>query len=68
VVDECPISEGLVYNSQDGSFECWFFEQGVPLAACVETPGQHDFTRRVRAQAALMRAFVEHVVALAACR
>jgi len=68
VVDECPISDGLVYNRFDGSFECWFSEQGVPLAACIETPGQHDFTRRVRAQATLMRAFVEHVAALAACR
>ena len=68
VVDECPISEGLVFNRYDGSFECWFSEQGVPRAACVETPGQHDFTRRVRAQAALMRAFVEHVVDLATCR
>ena len=68
VVDECPVSDGLVYNRYDGSFECWFSEQGVPRAACVETPGQHDFTRRVRAQAALMRAFVEHVVDLATCR
>ena len=68
VVDECPISDGLVYNRYDGSFESWFSEQGVPLAACIETPGQHDFTRRVRAQAALMRAFVEHAVAVAACR
>ena len=68
VVDECPISEGLVYNRYDGSFECWFSEQGVPRAACVETPGQHDFTRRVRAQAALMRAFIEHVADLATCR
>jgi predicted deacylase len=68
VVDECPISDGLVYNRFDGSFECWFSEQGVPLAACIETPGQHDFTRRVRAQASLMLAFVEHAVAQAASR
>jgi hypothetical protein len=68
VVDDCPVSDGVVFNRFDGSFESWFSEQGVPLAACIETPGQHDLTRRVRAQAALMRAFVEHVVALAACR
>jgi predicted deacylase len=68
VVDECPVSEGLVFNRFDGSFECWFSEQGVPLAACIETPGQHDFTRRVLAQAALMRAFVEHAVTLAVGR
>ena len=67
-VDEYPVSEGLVYSRFDGSFECWFSEQGVPLAACIETPGQQDFTRRVCAQAALMRAFVEHAVALAAGR
>ena len=68
VVDECPISNGMVFNRFDGSFESWFSEQGVPLAACIETPGQHDFRRRVGAQNALMRAFVEHVVELAACR
>ena len=58
-IDGCPVRDGLIHNHYDGSFEAWLSEIGAEVAACIETPGEADFVRRVRAQAALMRAFVE---------
>ncbi len=57
-IDGLPVRNGLIHNHYDGSFEAWLCESGVPAAACIETPGQQDFGRRVLAQAALMQAFV----------
>jgi predicted deacylase len=57
-VDGCPIATGIVFNHLDGSFEAWMTEQGAAVAACIETPGQQDFARRVAAQSALMLAFL----------
>lgn len=59
-VDGCPVRGGIVFNHRDTSFETWLFERGARYAACVETPGQAPFTRRVAAQAAMARAFLEH--------
>jgi predicted deacylase len=61
-VDDAHIAAGVVFNHHDGSFESWLASEGVAVAACIETPGQEDFTRRVAAQAALMRRFVEQRV------
>ncbi len=61
-VDGAPISGGVVFNHHDGSFESWLASGGVAVAACIETPGQEDFARRVAAQAALMHVFVEQRV------
>jgi predicted deacylase len=61
-VDGAPIAGGLVFNHHDGSFESWLASEGVAVAACVETPGQDHFERRVAAQAALMHCFVEQRV------
>lgn len=57
-VDGCPIAEGIVHNQIDGSFEAWLFDRGASVAACVETPGLQPFERRVAAQAAAIRAFI----------
>jgi predicted deacylase len=57
-VDGAPIADGVVFNHHDGSFESWLAHEGVAVAACIETPGQEDFSRRVAAQATLMRRFV----------
>lgn len=58
-VDGAPIAGGIVFNHHDGSFESWLASEGVAVAACIETPGQEDFARRVASQAALMQRFVE---------
>ena len=58
-IDSCPVRNGMIHNHYDGSFESWLSECGAAVAACIETPGEADFERRVQAQAALMRAFVE---------
>lgn len=58
-IDGCPVRDGLIHNHYDGSFEAWLSETGAKVAACIETPGEADFGRRVQAQAAMMRAFVE---------
>ena len=42
LIDDCPVRDGLIHNNFDGSFEAWMCESGVPGAACIETPGQHD--------------------------
>lgn len=57
-VDGCTVRDGIVFNQADTSFESWLFERGASHTACVETPGQADFMRRVAAQAAMMRAFL----------
>lgn len=59
-VDGCPVRGGIVFNHRDTSFEAWLFERGARYAACVETPGQQPFGRRVAAQAAMARAFLEN--------
>lgn len=61
-VDGAPIAGGVVLNHHDGSFESWLASEGVAVAACIETPGQENFDRRVAAQAALMRCFVQQRV------
>ena len=61
-VDGCTVRSGIVFNHRDTSFENWLFDRGARQAACVETPGQQPFPRRVAAQAAMARVFVEHVV------
>lgn len=58
-VDGCPVRGGIVFNHRDTSFETWLFERGARYAACVETPGQQPFARRVAAQAAMMARFLE---------
>lgn len=57
-VDGCTVRDGIVFNHADTSFESWLFECGASHTACVETPGQADFMRRVAAQAAMMRTFL----------
>jgi predicted deacylase len=59
LVDDCPIQGGIVFNHYDASFEAWMMEQGAARAACVETPGQQPLERRIKAQAAMMRVFIE---------
>ncbi|MCV2370089.1 M14 family metallopeptidase [Roseateles oligotrophus] len=59
LVDDCPIRGGIVFNHYDASFEAWMMEQGAARAACVETPGQQPLERRILAQAAMMRVFIE---------
>ena len=61
-VDGCPVRDGIVFNHQDTSFESWLLLEGTRHAACVETPGQQPIGRRIAAQAAMMRFFVEHTV------
>jgi hypothetical protein len=56
-----PVRDGIVLNHWDTSFEAWLYESGVPLAATVETPGQHPIDRRVAAQAAMMQFFTGFV-------
>lgn len=58
-VDGCPVRDGIVFNHADTSFEYWMMRQGVRRAACIETPGQQPIGRRIAAQAAMMRFFVE---------
>ena len=67
-IDGCVVRDGLIHNHYDGSFEAWLSECGAAVAACIETPGEADFARRVQAQAALMRTFVEMRVAESALR
>jgi hypothetical protein len=63
-VDGRPLRDGIVFNHVDTSFEYWMMCQGVRRAACVETPGQQPVGRRIAAQAAMMRFFLEHAVNL----
>jgi len=65
-VDGCPITGGIVFNHDDGSFESWLMHQGAARYACVETPGQHPIARRIAAQRAMARAFIEHALQVAA--
>jgi hypothetical protein len=59
-VDSCPVKEGIVFNHEDTSFESWLLREGARRAACVETPGQQPIERRIAAQVAMMRFFIEH--------
>jgi hypothetical protein len=59
VVDDCPITGGIVFNHYDSSFESWLMELGIARAACVETPGQHPIERRIAAQRAMIEAFLD---------
>jgi predicted deacylase len=59
-VDGCAVTDGIVFNHDDTSFESWLLSEGTRLAACVETPGQQPIAQRIQAQAAMMRFFLEH--------
>ncbi|MDH4258724.1 MAG: M14 family metallocarboxypeptidase [Gammaproteobacteria bacterium] len=56
-VDGCRVTDGLVFNHYDGSFESWLMKLGVARAACVETPGQHPIAQRIAAQRAMIEVF-----------
>lgn len=57
------ISEGMIFNDHDGSFEDLLFHEGVIHTACTETPGLMSFASRVIANVELIDAFVRyHVV------
>ncbi len=58
LVDGCAIRGGIVFNHYDGSFESWLMSHGIAYAACVETPGQQPFERRIAAQRAMIETFV----------
>jgi predicted deacylase len=53
-----PVRGGIIFNRPDGSFEAWLSHAGARVAACIETPGRAPFAARVRAQAAVIQAFV----------
>jgi predicted deacylase len=59
-IDECPVTDGVIFNHFDTSFEAFLVRSGAKLAACSETPGQEDFDRRVQANSAAMGQFIAH--------
>lgn len=59
---DCPIRDGIIFNHPDTSFEAWMMSRGAARAACVETPGQQPFMRRIAAQRAMIEAFTGFVV------
>jgi hypothetical protein len=58
LVDGCALHGGFIFNHHDGSFEDWLFGLGAEFSACVETPAQQPFERRVAAQADMIEAFL----------
>lgn len=55
------LETGLVFNEKDSSYESYLFQNGVPYAACTETPGQIDFDKRVLINSDLVKTFIEFV-------
>lgn len=53
------VTNGIVFNHCDGSFEDLMFHEGIPHTACTETPGRLDFSLRVKANAELVKSFVK---------
>lgn len=58
VIDGCTVSDGIVFNHPDSSFEAWLFAHGSDRTYCTETPGQCAFEDRLLANAAMVKAFV----------
>ncbi len=60
LLDECTLTDGIVFNHPDSSFEGWLFETGSLQTYCTETPGLASFETRVLANAAMVKTFIEY--------
>lgn len=60
LVDDCMVSNGMVFNHKDSSFEAWLFEHGATHTYCTETPGQGAFDQRLLANASMIKTFIEY--------
>lgn len=54
------LTNGVVFNDSDGSFEDYLFQKGVFHTACSETPGLQPLARRIAANCDLVEAFLRH--------
>ncbi len=59
LLDGCKLNDGIVFNHPDSSFEAWLHLCGAASSYCTETPGLADFEPRVRANAAMVKTFIE---------
>jgi len=53
------VTEGIIFNCHDGSFEDKLFHKGVPRTACTETPGLANINKRIQANAAIIKSFIK---------
>jgi len=56
------VTNGIVHNHCDGSFDDWMFHLGVKHVIVTETPGLYQLKRRVEAGTAAIDKFVELIL------
>lgn len=58
-IDRCPAKVAVIENNHDGSCEDWLFHSGSKFACATETPGRADVSLRAKANADLVKAFIQ---------
>lgn len=53
------VSNGIIINRKDGSFEDRLFRDGIPFAMCTEIPGKTSMTKRISANIAIMNLVIK---------
>ncbi|MGB8951511.1 MAG: M14 family metallocarboxypeptidase [Candidatus Aminicenantales bacterium] len=58
------VKDGIIFKFCDGSFEDLLFHNGVPMTACIETPGKFAIEKRINTNYFIIQAVGQFILSL----